>query len=97
MTRLNYSDFKSFGSRSKHREIGPKPIGIGLCLFVGNASGIFGLVSCSFGAELGPKSRISDRIMLVFRAVLVQPRRSHNTKLGECLEPLRRRLTFNGG
>ncbi len=56
------SQFKSFGSSSKHAESGPESFGIGWCRFVGTAPGILGLVSSGLGADLGSKSTIPGRI-----------------------------------
>ncbi len=53
------SQFKSFGSSSKHPETGPKSIGIGFCWFLGTAPGIWGLASSGSGVDLA-RSQIGD-------------------------------------
>ena len=67
------SQFKSFGSSSKHAEIGPESFGIVVCRFVGTVPDILGLVWPSFRPKSGSKSKISGRILNNFRALLAQP------------------------
>ncbi len=61
------SQFKSFGSSSKHAEIGPESFGIVVCRFVGTVPDILGLVWPSFRPKSGSKSKISGRILKSFR------------------------------
>ncbi len=58
------SQFKSFGTWSKHTENDPTSIGIDLCR-VGTAPGIFGLASPGFRGEEGPNSVIFGRILQI--------------------------------
>ncbi len=57
------SQFKGFGSSSKHAEIGPESFGIVLCRSVGNVPGILHLVWPRFRHDSGSKSKISRRIL----------------------------------
>ncbi len=52
--------------RGRNTETGPKSIGIGSCRFVGTALGIIGLALSGLGADVGPKSTISGRILKSF-------------------------------
>ena len=57
------SQFKSFGSSSKHCEIGPESFGIVVFRFVGTPPGILGLVWPSFRPKYASKPTISRRIL----------------------------------
>jgi hypothetical protein len=64
-------NFQSFGSWSKHPEVGPKSIGIGLRRFVGTAPGLFWLGCVRFGGRCG--SQIDEFRPELFRALSAQP------------------------
>ncbi len=57
------SQFKSFGSSSKHDDIGPESFGIGVRRFVGTVPNILGLVWPSFRPNSDSKSKIPGRIL----------------------------------
>jgi hypothetical protein len=59
--------FKSFGSLSKHTEIGPELFGIVVCRFVGTVPDVLGLVWPSFRPKSGSRSKISGRILNIYR------------------------------
>ena len=56
----------SFGSSTKHAEIGPESFGIVVCRFVGTVLDILGLVWPSFRPKSGSESTISGRILNKF-------------------------------
>ncbi len=56
-------NFKSFGSVSKHAEMGPESFGIAVCRFVGTVPDILGLVRPSSWPNADSKSKISVRIL----------------------------------
>jgi hypothetical protein len=57
------SQFRSFGSSSKHAEIGTESLGIVVGRFVGIVPDILGLVWPSFRPNYGSKSKIAGRIL----------------------------------
>ncbi len=64
---------QSFGSSSKHAEIGTGSLGIVVCRSVGTVQCMFGLVWHRFRPKSGSKSNISGRILKSCRGLLAQP------------------------
>ncbi len=69
-SRLRYLAVKTFVSWPDRPEADLKSFGIDVYRFVGTTPGIFGLASSGFGAAVGPKSKISGRILKSFRGPL---------------------------
>ncbi len=63
------SQFTSFGSSSKHAEIGPESFGVVVCRAVGTVPGIWGLVWRRFRPKSGSKWKMSGRILQSVRAL----------------------------
>jgi hypothetical protein len=60
------AQFQSFGSSSKHADIGPESFGIVVGRFVGTVPDILGVVWPSFRSKSGSKSKIPGRIRKSF-------------------------------